>query len=229
MDHFLAKTHIRLTYLQDRRALAGIDWPTVFDDLADSGTPLSSWRWCDLDGLTHVVLAMDRDTGQFAGVLGLIEKTMAPEPWLQVETVVVRPTASSGLPCAMLAHVLARIVCLDGKPTAIAGSRSSREVLCDLSLSLRTAALYPPVDGDVVALEAARLGHRIGAGHTVLDLRTVSEAVLFRDLRGLHGIRQDRLRSLVAQRPAKRPRVKPARSGGATRRPRKATHTGRIG
>src|ERR1700735_3191177 len=109
MDHFLAKTHIRLTYLQDRRALASIDWPSVFDDLADAGTPLSSWRWCDLDGLTHVVLAVDRDTAQYAGVLGLAEKAMEPEPWLQVETVIVRPDDRGRLPCAMLAHVLARI------------------------------------------------------------------------------------------------------------------------
>ncbi|MGD0429812.1 MAG: hypothetical protein ABSA58_01860 [Acetobacteraceae bacterium] len=229
MDHFLAKTHIRLTYLQDRRALAGIDWPAVFEDLADSGAPLNSWRWCDLDGLTHVVLAIDRDTGQYAGVLGLAEKAMVPKPWLQLETVIARPKESGGLPCAMLAHVLARIVCLDGKPAAIAGSRSSREALCELSLNLRTATLYPSVQGNVVALDTARLGHRIGAGQTVLDLRPVSEAILLRELRGLHGIRQDRLRSLAAQRPAKKSAAKLARSGGATRRPRKATHTGRTG
>jgi hypothetical protein len=229
MDHLLAKTQIKLTYLQDRRVLAEIDWPSVFDDLADSGLPLNQWRWCDLDDLTHVVLAADRDTRQYVGVLGLIERTIGREPWLQVETVIVRPTDSSALPCAMLAHVLARVVCLDGKPIAIAGSSASRATLCALSRNIRAAELYPPVDTNVVAFEAARLGRRIGVGHTVLDLRTISETLLLRDLRGLHGIRPDRLKSLVAQRPAKHPKAKSARTGGATRRPRKATRTGRTG
>jgi hypothetical protein len=234
MDHFLAKTQIRLTYLQDRRALADIDWPSVFDDLADAGLPLHQWRWCDLDGLTHVVLATDRDTRQHVGVLGLTEKATARKSWLQVETVIVRPNESSPLSCAMLAHVLARVVCLDGKPVAIAGSRAFRETLCALSVAIRAAGLYPPEGTNVVALETAKLGRGIGVGHTVLDLRPISEAVLLRDLRGLHGIRPERLKSLVAQRPTKKepskpPKAKLARSGGATRRPRKATRTGRIG
>ena len=210
-------------------ALADINWPSVFDDLADAGLPLHQWRWCDLDGFTHVVLATDRDTKQYVGVLGLTEKTAAQEPWLQVETVIVRPNESSPLSCAMLAHVLARVVCLDGKPAAIAGSRAFREALCTFSLKIRAAGLYPPAGTNVVALETARLGRGIGVGHTVLDLRSISEAVLLRDLRGLHGIRPERLKSLVAQRPSKPPKTKLARSGGATRRPRKATRTGRTG
>jgi hypothetical protein len=229
MDHFLAKTQIRLTYLQDRRALADIDWPAVLDDLADAGLPLHQWRWCDLDGLTHVVLATDRDTRRYVGVLGLTEKATAPESWLRVETVMVRPHDSSALSCAMLAHVLARVVCLDGKPIAIAGSRAFREALSSLSLKIRAGRLYPPTGTNVAVLETARLGRGIGVGHTVLDLRSVSEAMLLRDLRGLHGIRPERLKSLVAQRPSKQPKAKSARSGGATRRPRKATRTGRTG
>jgi hypothetical protein len=228
MHHLLAKTQIRLTYLQDRRVLAEIDWPSVFDDLADSGAPLNQWRWCDLESLTHVVLAVDRDTKQYVGVLGLTEKTIGREAWLQVETVIVRPTDSSALPCAMLAHVLARVVCLDGKPIAIGGSNANRTTLCVLSRNIPAASLYPPTDTNVVAFEAAKLGRRIGVGHTVLDLRAISEALLLRDLRGLHGIRPDRLKSLVAQRPAKRLKAKSAKNGGATRRPRKATRTGRT-
>jgi hypothetical protein len=229
MDHFLAKTQIRLTYLQDRRALAEIDWRAVFDDMADAGLPLHQWRWCDLDGLTHVVLASDRDTRRHVGVLGLTEKVTAPGSWLQMETVMVRPNDGSALSCAMLAHVLARVVCLDGKPVAIAGSRAFRDALCALGLNIRAAVLYPPTGSNVVALETAKLGRGIGVGHTVLDLRSISEAMLLRDLRGLHGIRPERLKSLVAQRPSKSPKAKPARSGGATRRPRKATRTGRTG
>jgi hypothetical protein len=227
MHHLLAGTHIRLTYLQDRRALRAIDWPGVFDDLVDAGTKLNNWRWCDLDGLTHVVLATDRETGQHAGVLGLTEQKTAPEPWLMIENVLVRPKELDGpLPCAMLAHALARIVCLDGKPSAMASPRASRNSLYDLGWHISAAAMHPPADGNVVALEAARLGRSLGLGHAVLDLRPVSEVSLLRDLRGLHGIRPDRLKSLSALRP---PTAKPARSGGATRRPRKATRTDRTG
>ena len=229
MHHFLAKTQIKLTYLQDRRALSGIDWAAVFDDVADAGTPMHHWRWCDLDSLTHVVLATDRDSGQYAGVIGLTEMEMGPNSWLRVEIVIARPTESSALPCAMLAHVLARVICLDGKPIAIAGPLASREALCGLSLKVRSAALYPPAEGNVVALDAAKLGRGIGIGHTVLDLRRVSESLLLRDLRGLHGLRPERLKALAAYRPAKGARAKAARSGGATRRPRKATRTGRTG
>ena len=140
MHHFLAGTHIRLTYLQDRRALAGIDWPAVFDDLVEAGTPLSRWRWCDLDGLTHVVLATDRDSGRYAGVLGLTERTTSLEPWLNIESVMVRPGDNGDtLACAMLAHALARVVCLDGKPAAVAGSRADR--------SSRVARPEPRISG----------------------------------------------------------------------------------
>jgi hypothetical protein len=227
MHHFLTGTQVKLTYLQDRRALAGIDWPTVFDDLMDAGVPLNRWRWCDLEALTHVILATERQTGRHIGVLGLSERTTAREPWLLVENVMVRPADSQGpLPRAMLAHALVRVVCLDGKPIAIAASRTNRDALCGLRQSIRSAALYPPAEDNIVSLDAAKLGRQIGAGHTVLDLRPVSEASLLRDLRGLHGIGPGRLRSLAALRSTM---AKPARSGGATRRPRKATPTGRTG
>jgi hypothetical protein len=215
---------MKLTYLQDHRALAAIDWPTVFDDLADAGTPLNRWRWCDLDGLTHVVLAADRDTGRYSGVLGITERSPAAQPWLLIENVMVRPSESGGaLPCAMLAHALARIVCLDGKPVAVACTRAHREALRGLGLNIRSALLDPPADGNVVTLKTAKFRRSLGVDHTVLDLRAVSELSLLRDLRGLHGIRPERLKTLAKLR---LPMVKQARSGGATRRPRKATRTG---
>jgi hypothetical protein len=64
----------------------------------------------------------------------------------------------------------------------------------------------------------------------VLDLRGAAEASLLRDLRSLHGGRPERLdRRLRKSEPAPGLTAKPARSAAATRRPRKATHTGRIG
>src|ERR1051326_5762762 len=105
MHHLLAGSPFRLTYLQDQRALRRIDWVAIHDDLTDAGTSLNYWRWCDLDALTHVVLAVDRLTGRYAGVLGLAARTTATEPWLLVETALVRPHDNGGpLPRAMLAH-----------------------------------------------------------------------------------------------------------------------------
>jgi hypothetical protein len=226
MHHLLAGTQIRLTYLQDRRALRGIDWPSVFDDLADAGMPMSRWQWCDLDGLTHVVLAIDRINGRYAGVLGLTAQATPPDQWLMLELALVRPKESGvTLPRAMLAHALARIVCLDGKPVAITASHANRPVLIDLSQNLRSVALHPPAGGNVIALRAARLGREIGAGRTVLDLSPVTESSLLRDLRGLHGVRPVRTKD----GPAETVTAKLATSAAATRRPRKATHTGRSG
>jgi hypothetical protein len=226
MQYLLAGSQIRLTYLQDRRALAGIDWPAVFDDLTDAGMPLTHWQWCDLDRLTHVVLATDRITGRHAGVLGLTERATSHESWLMIDLALLRPKESGGtLQRAMLAHILARIVCLDGKPVAVAASRGNRPVLHDLNQNIRSATLYPPEGGNVIALRAARLARQIGAGGTVLDLRAVSETSLLRDLRGLHGVRPERTKSNAPGNAM----VKPARNAAATRRPRKATHTGMSG
>jgi hypothetical protein len=234
MDHILAGSQIRLNYLQDRRALADIDWPVVYEDLAEAGTPLSHWRWCDLDGLTHVVLAIDRVSGRHAGVLGLTERATSLEPWLLIEAALVRPGENGGtLLRSMLAHVIARIVCLDGKPVAIATPRVYEAALRDLSLHIRSAALHPPAGGpeggpeggNVIALRTARFAREIGGNRTVLDLRPVSEACLMRDLRSLHGVRAERLKELSRLRPT----AKSARSAGATRRPKKATHTGKTG
>jgi len=226
MERCLAGSQISLKYLQDRRALAEIDWPVVYEDLADAGTPLTHWQWCDLDGLTHVVLAIDRLTGRHAGVLGLTERATSLEPWLLIEAALVRPDEAGGtLLRSMLAHVLARIVCLDGKPVAIATPRVYQAALRDLSRNIRSAALHPPADGNIIAFRAARLARQIGGGKTVLDLRPVTEASLMRDLRSLHGVRAERLKALVRHRPT----AKPARTAAATRRPRKATRTGKTG
>jgi hypothetical protein len=226
MHHLLAGSRITLTYLQDRRALAGIDWPAVFDDLTDAGTTVTRWQWCDLDRLTHVVLAIDRVSGRYAGVTGLSERADPPNRWLMIDVALVRQIDAQGaLPRAMLAHVLARIVCLDGKPAGVAAARTNLAVLHDLSENVRLAALHPPADGNVISLRAAGLARQIGAGRTVLDLRTVSETSLLRDLRGLHAVRPERAKLDLSRDPM----AKPARSGAATRRPRKATHTGMIG
>ena len=169
MHYLLAGSQIRLTYLQDRRALAGIDWPTVFDDLTDAGMTATRWQWCDLDRLTHVVLATDRVTGRYAGVLGLTEWATPLEPWLMIDVALVRPKEIGvTLPRAMLAHVLARIVCLDGKPLAVAASPANRPVLSDLGRNLRSVALHPPPVGNVITLRAASLARQIGIGRTAL-------------------------------------------------------------
>ena len=188
MQHSLAGSRIKLTWLQDRRALSEIEWPEVFDDLADAGTPAVHWLWCDLASLTHIVLATDQDTGRYAGVLGLISRGTPLEPWLTIGIAVARPDAK--LPRAMLAHALARIVCIDDKPLAIAASAANRETLCDLSCNIRSATLHPPADGNVIGLWAASLARKIVvAARSCLDLRYVPEISLLRDLRRLHNVR----------------------------------------
>ncbi len=234
MHHYLAGSRIKLTYLQDRRALAGIEWPDILDDLTDTEAPPWAFRWSDLAALTHVVLATDCDSGRYVGVLGLIERSTPLEPWLLIETAMVRPGEKGAtLLRAMLAHVLVRITCLDGKPAALAaprGERSVEPVLRDLGLNTRMSEVYPPEEGNVINLRAASLARRIGTGGVLLDLRPVAEASLLRDLCGLHGSRPVRLKQLrVPRAVAPKPKRKPASGALATRRPRKATHIGSNG
>jgi len=231
MHHLLAGSRIKLTYLQDWRALVAINWRVVYGDLADAGTPFAQWQWCDLDGLTHVVLATDRVTGRYCGVLGLTGREAEVKPWLLIEAALVRPSESGGtLLRAMLAHVLARIVCLDGKPAAIAASRANDIVLRDLSVNIRLAAMHPPAAGNVIAFRAATLARQIGVGGTVLDLRSVPEASLLRDLRELHDVRREKRPSFAGLPAAPgRAMAKPAMSAAAMRRPRTTTRTGRNG
>jgi len=233
MHHYLAGSRVRLTYLRDKRALAGMDWAAVMDDLTDGGPPVLG-RWNDFSALTHVVLATDCMTSRYAGMLGLIELSTTLEPYHLIETAIVRPGAKGvTLLRAMLAHVLARIVSLEGKPVAFAAPRGDRSIepaLRDLGSNITEADLHPPAEGNVIGFKTACLARRIGSGGAVLDLRPVTESSLLRDLRGLHGVRPARLKpvpvGIVAE---EKPMAKPAKSAAAMRRPRKATHTGRIG
>jgi len=236
MHHSLAGSQIRLTYLQDWRALAGIDWPTVFDDLTDAHTPMPRWQWCDLDALTHVVLASDRNTGRYAGVLGLARQRTTRGTWLSLGIALARPDIGGGtLARAMFAHVLARVICLDGKPAAIAASPTNRAALLEMNERIRSAALHPPAAGNVIAFGAATIARQIGNDRTVLDLRDVPESALLRDLRGLHAASVKHSESKLGEgeraetTAAEFPMARAATSDAAMRRPRKATRTGKTG
>ncbi|MSP02176.1 MAG: hypothetical protein EXR07_14165 [Acetobacteraceae bacterium] len=228
MDHLLAGTEIRLTYLQDHRALARIDWAAVFDDLTDAGAPPNRCQWRDLDELTHVVLATDRVTGRHAGLLGLVERKTLVESYLSIDAAMVRPGDDGLLPRAMLAHILARIVCLDGKPIALAAPPHDQTIeiaLRGLGDAITGADPYPSDNGTVIAFATAALARRIGPSSTILDLRTVLESSLLRDLRRLHRARPERVKARLGRLIPR----KPAKTGGSTRHPRTATRTGRNG
>lgn len=228
MNHVLTGSGISLTYLQDPRARAAIDWAQIFEDLAEAGAPPYRFWWCDLANLTHVILATDRKTGRHAGLIGLVEPAVAHERRLVVEAAMVRPGEDCDtLLRAMLAHVLARVVVLDGKPAAIVCGRAGPVIepaLRDLAQYIPGASVFPPAMGNLVSFPTASLARRIGGDGLVVDLRLAPETGLLRELRRLHRVRVER----------KKPRVraaamaKSARSAGATRRPKTAIHTGTI-
>lgn len=221
MDYRLSKTGIRLTYLQDKRALARIDWVEVLEDLSDAGAPPNRLLWSHLDALTHVVLAASRKTGRVAGVLGLVERVTSLEPYLLIDAIMVRPDQEAVLPLAMLAHTLSRVICLDGKPPALAarrGDRATEPALRGLAAAVSNVTAYPPLEGNVIALSTASLARRIGTAYAALDLRSAARKTLLRDLQRLHRARVER------QVPKVTPKL--ATTGGATRRPRTTTRTG---
>jgi hypothetical protein len=219
MDHLITGTDITLTYLQDRRALAAIDWPSVFDDLTDAGAR-PRFLWCDLDALTHVVLATERSTGLHVGAFGLAQGPIA----LKADFVIARPGPDHAtLTRAMLAHLLSRIVQLDGKPDAIVarqGHPASEAAVRGLGAAIGGITLHPPVSGNVILLKTAALARRAGLSATMMDLRGIPAGGLLRDLARLHRMRLE---------PSRKVRSKAARIGGATPRPKTATRTGRSG
>jgi hypothetical protein len=228
MDYLLAGSRTRLSYLQDRRRLADIDWPTIFDDLADLGAPSHLFRWSDLDALTHVVLATDRATGRYRGIIGLVERAAISGPYLRIEAVITRQDGDGiALRRAMLAHILARITCLDGKPIALAAPRGDRAIdaaLRDLNDHIGASEIHPPTGSNVVVLRTASLALQIGTGGSILDLRAAAEVPLLRELREMHGGRAGRLKSPIATASLDRqPMAKTAKPGTATRRPGTAT------
>ena len=241
MDHVLAGSGIRLTYLQDQRAIKRIHWPTVFNDLIDAGAPPNRCQWCDLASLTHVVLATDRSTGCHVGLLGFVEREIQSDPWLWAEGAMVGPGMGGQLLLrAMTAHLLARVVSLDGKPLALGASSADPAIeaaLRDVGHKIHAAIQHPPAEGNVVALGTARLARDMGASGLVIDLRETAESTLLRDLRSMHRVRVERTPKRVAATAAskvakaggaKRPSVKPARSASPTRRPKTAIRTGKT-
>jgi hypothetical protein len=129
----------------------------------------------------------------------------------------------------MLAHALARIVCLDGKPVAIASPhRGGMEpALRDLGAQIGFAGFHPPAGGNVIEFASASLARRIGSGGTVLDLRPVREASLLDDLRAMHRVRPRRVRRAACEPAAiAAPMSEAAMHGVAKKRPGRATRTG---
>jgi len=195
MHHLLARSRIRLTYLQDRRDLAGVDW-LDFATLNDTGKS-HTFRWLDLDGFSHAVLAADCVTGRYVGMVGLVEQSPAPERCLLVRALLAQKASKPApLRRAMLAHVLARVMLFDGKPAALAAPRDDDVIapaLRDFAKHIPQAAQHPPAAGNVIAFEAAALARRTGAVHgPMLDLRHVTDRDLLGVLRSLHGRRPRR-------------------------------------
>ena len=204
MDHSLGESGLKLTYLRDRRAIEHIDWPSVLDDLLDADAPPNRCLWCDLDGMSHIVLAADRHTGRYMGVVGLIARGTTDSPsWLAIELALVRCGANGEgdivLLRAMLAHLLARIVTLEGKPPSLVAPYAAP----DLETALRglatatNAGAHPPASGNVFDFQAASLACRVGRPILVLDFRALLEGALLRALRRMHCIRPLTLRPLT--------------------------------
>ena len=204
MDHLLRGSGLTLTYLRDRRAIEGIDWPLLFDDLLEPGGPPNRCLWGGLDNLSHVVLATDRTSGRTMGLVGLMTRQTAHTSYLVVEQALVHTTPAEAdgangaydatLLGAMLAHMLARIVTLEGRPACLAAAHAIPGVEAALRGMLATPgmAAHPPEQDNVINFQAASLACRIGRPALLLDLRAVTDTDLMRALRRMHCLRGPR-------------------------------------
>ena len=188
MDDVLAGRRLRLTYLRDQRSIEAVVQGHILDEVAPRGQ-YGSLAWSvrpRLDGLTHLVLAVDRHTGQPLGLLAARDRATQDEAFLLIETAMAAPGQDT-LARRMLGMVIMRGIGSDPMRLAIAAPRGSAAICAALREGARRiagATFDPGVEQVVVRLKSATLARRIrrtvgpGSGLAILDLRGVDKARL---------------------------------------------------
>ena len=188
MDDVLAGRKLRLTYLRDPRSIEAVVNGQLFNQVAPRGQ-YGALAWAvqpRLYGLTHLVLAVDRHTGQPLGLLAARDHATSHEPFLMIETAMVVPGHAT-LPQRMLGMVIMRGIGADRMPQAIVtgiNDTTMGPALREGGRRIVGATFDAGIEQVVVQLKSAALARRIGrtvgpgAGLAILDLRGVDKGSL---------------------------------------------------
>ena len=162
MDHILTEHGLRLVYLRDGNAIAGLDHDRILTDLSDDPPGLIRHQWSECD---HLVLVTDRTTGRHLAFLAANDGATAQEGFLQLETAFVAPFArGQNLMRRMIAFAMLRIGGIAATPTVIAACSRDRichRIMRDTASRFTGALFFPTLDSTVIDFRAATLAQRI--------------------------------------------------------------------
>jgi hypothetical protein len=168
MHHVLAEYGLRLTYLRNPSVVDDLDTDRVLEDLSDDTLDGDVFPWLaghQLNDHDHLILATDRHTGQYLGVLGACDGATTGEEFLILEAAFVAAAArGQNLLRRMIALALLRIGSLGPLPSAIAASTRSPicyRILRGIAHSFSQASLFPEPANVPINFHAATLAQRI--------------------------------------------------------------------
>jgi hypothetical protein len=168
MDHVLTEYGLRLTYLRNPSVADDLDTDRVLADLSDDTLDGDVSPWLASDQLhdhDHLILATDRHSGRYLGVLGACDVATADDEFLILQSAFVVATArGQNLLRRMIALALLRIGGLGPLPSAIAACTRSPicyRVLRGITRGFTHAAFFPEPAHVPINLQAATLARRI--------------------------------------------------------------------
>jgi hypothetical protein len=168
MDHVLTEYGLRMTYLRNPSVVDDLDTDHVLEDLFDGALDGDVLPWLaghQLNDHDHLILATDRHTGRYLGVLGACDGATTGEEFLILEVAFVAPKArGQNLLRRMIALALLRIGGLGPLPSAIAACTRSPicyHVLRGITRGFTHAAFFPEPAHFPINLHSATLAQRI--------------------------------------------------------------------
>jgi hypothetical protein len=168
MDHVIASSGLKLTYLRDWASIELLDSNKILDDLVEVATGHALCNWFARVSLTdfdHVTLATNIKTGRHVGLLVAKDGAADFGSYLNLRAaMVIDAMRGTMLMRRMLAYTLLRIDSLDTMPRVIVAQTSMPACYQLLSLFTQTipgAAIFPKVMPEVIDIEQARLARQI--------------------------------------------------------------------
>lgn len=168
MEHILADTGLRMTYLRHSYQLDELDQDAILYDLSEGSIEkltsayLTHINFNDYD---HLVLAADCRTNRTVGLLGMNEGSTGQEAFLELRTAFVAPSARRRrIMDRMNAHALLRIAGSTPVPRVIFTRCSNPAWYRNLSKLARRftgAVVFPDHQHPAIRLEGVRLTQRL--------------------------------------------------------------------
>jgi len=169
MDHLLAGSGLRLSYLRDRASINRLDTQRIQADLSEPGTRYALCWWFStvcLAEFDHIVLATDCDTGCYVAMLAANDGDVDDGPYLCLQAAfAIDAMRGSTLMRRMLAYAIIRMAGLGNTiPRIIAAPTSTPacyRMLAQFAQTVPNATVFPEPDAAAIDMRGAGLARRI--------------------------------------------------------------------